>query len=166
MKIVSYEEFLQHKSDLRSYLSHLFGSNVDLTIYFPKCLSSDERHLVYKNSKGYIFEKLDRIASQYSIKMWRESVKEDNLDTVKESYGEDDEYSMRYHLLEISDVLEKQHDILMNQVNKCSNSVRRVEFIFTFIMLFNFVGSILFLTKTMDNVMQLSISELSCGCMY
>lgn len=98
--------------------------------------------------------------------MWRESVKEDNLDAVKESYGEEDEYSMRYHLLEISDVLEKQHDILMNQVNKCSKSVRRVEFIFTFIMLFNFVGSILFLTKTMDNVMQLSISELSCGCMY
>ena len=159
-KVVSYNEFLKHKDNLEKYLKDLFDKIPELNVYFPISLTSEERHLIYTKSKGYLFEKLHKIGSKYSIKLWKPA--EDGMNSITEEKNEEDEkdedyvtdedeeYDFKEHLSEISNVLEKQHDMMLNELHKCRRSVNRVECIFTFIMAFNFVGSILFLTQSID----------------
>lgn len=155
-KVVSYNEFLKHKDNLEKYLKDLFDKIPELNVYFPISLTSEERHLIYTKSKGYLFDKLHKIGSKYSIKLWKPA--EDGMNSITEEdkededyvTDEDDEYDFKEHLCEISNVLEKQHDMMLNELHKCRRSVNRVEYIFTFIMAFNFVGSILFLTQSID----------------
>lgn len=160
-KVVSYNEFLKHKDNLEKYLKDLFDKIPELNVYFPISLNSEERHLIYTKSKGYLFEKLHKIGSKYSIKLWKpvedgmnsiteEKNEKDEDYVTDEDEDEDDEYDFKEHLCEISNVLEKQHDIMLNELHKCRRSVNRVDCIFTFIMAFNFVGSILFLTQSID----------------
>jgi hypothetical protein len=161
-KVVGYNEFLKNKDNLEKYLKDLFDKIPELNVYFPISLTSEERHLIYTKSKGYLFEKLHKIGSKYSIKLWKPV--EDGMNSITEEKNEedekdedyvtdedeDDEYDFKEHLCEISNVLEKQHDMMLNELHKCRRSVNRVECIFTFIMAFNFVGSILFLTQSID----------------
>ena len=167
-KVISYNEFLKHKDNIEAYLKELFDKIPELNVYFPISLTSDERHLIYTKSKGYLFEKLHKVGSKYSIKLWKpdedgmnsiteeknekDEEKEDEKDEdyVTEEEEEEEEYDFKEHLDEISNVLEKQHDMMLNELHKCRRSVNRVEYIFTFIMAFNFVGSILFLTQSID----------------
>lgn len=172
-KIVSYHEFLKQKDNLENYLKELFDKIPELNVYFPINLSSDERHLIYSKSKGYLFEKLHKIGSKYSIKLWKpvddgmNSVREEKNDYEEEEIVEEEEnndyeeenndyeeeieyYSFKNHLLDISSVLERQHDVMFSELQKCRRSVNRVECIFTFILVFNFIGSVLFLTNSVD----------------
>ena len=161
-KVVSYNEFLKHKDNLEKYLKDLFDKIPELNVYFPISLTSEERHLIYTKSKGYLFEKLHKIGSKYSIKLWKpaedgmnsiteeKNEKDEDYVTEEEEEEEEEEYDFKEHLDEISNVLEKQHDMMLNELHKCRRSVNRVECIFTFIMAFNFVGSILFLTQSID----------------
>lgn len=162
-KVVSYNEFLKHKDNLETYLKELFDKIPELNVYFPISLTSDERHLIYTKSKGYLFEKLHKIGSKYSIKLWKPA--EDGMNSITEEKNEkydeeedeedEEEYDFKEHLYEISNVLEKQHDMMLNELQRCRRSVNRVECIFTFIMAFNFVGSILFLAQSMDSLVPL-----------
>jgi len=169
-KIVSYHEFLKHKNNLTNYLQDLFDKMPDVTVYFPNNLSSEERHLIYTNSKGYLFEKLHKIGSKYSVKLWNpvymdissEEKKEDdsgpttgeflaNAERVLQNDTDsdsDEKYDMQTHLTEISEKLDKHLDLMLNKIDRCSRSVRRVECIFTCIITFNFIGSILVLAQT------------------
>ena len=166
-KVVSYHEFLKQKDNLENYLKDLFDKIPELNVYFPINLSSDERHLIYSKSKGYLFEKLHKIGSKYSIKLWKpvddgmNSVREEENDyEEKNDYEENNDYeeesdygeyySFKNHLLDISSVLERQHDVMFSELQKCRRSVNRVECIFTFILVFNFIGSVLFLTNSVD----------------
>jgi len=168
-KIVSYHEFLKHKNNLTNYLHDLFDKMPDVTVYFPINLSSEERHLIYTNSKGYLFEKLHKIGSKYSVKLWKpdsmeiiteEKSDDSDLVTVKddEDYvpdvesDDDDDYDIQSHLTEISDKLDKHFDIMLNKIDRCNRSVRKVECIFTCIIAFNFVGSILVLAQAIGTV--------------
>lgn len=155
-KVVSYNEFLKHRDNLETYLKDLFDKIPELNVYFPNSLNSDERRLIYTKSKGYLFEKLHKIGSKYSIKLWKPAedgmnsiTEEDEKDEdyVTDEEEEEEEYDFKEHLSEISNVLEKQHDMMFNELQRCRCSVNRVECIFTCIMAFNFVGSILFLTQ-------------------
>jgi hypothetical protein len=162
-KVVSYNEFLKHKDNLETYLKELFDKIPELNVYFPISLTSEERHLIYTKSKGYLFEKLHKIGSKYSIKLWKPA--EDGMNSITEEKNEkydeeedeedEEEYDFKEHLYEISNVLEKQHDMMLNELQRCRRSVNRVECIFTFIMAFNFVGSILFLAQSMDSLVPL-----------
>jgi hypothetical protein len=165
-KVVSYNEFLKHKDNLEAYLKELFDKIPELNLYFPISLSSKERHLIYTKSKGYLFEKLHKIGSKYSIKLWKpvedgvnsiiedKSEEEDYLTQEEfEDYETEEEYDFKEHLSEISSVLEKKHDIIFSELQKCISIVNRIECVFTFIMVFNFVGSVLFLTQTIDVMM-------------
>jgi len=164
-KIVSYHEFLKHKNNLTNYLQDLFDKMPDLTVYFPNNLSSEERHLIYTNSKGYLFEKLHKIGSKYSVKLWKPdnmeiiaeeksddsdlvTVKDDEDDVPDVESDDDDDYDIQSHLTEISEKLDKHFDLMLNKIDRCSRSVRRVECIFTCIITFNFIGSILVLAQT------------------
>ena len=158
-KVVSYNEFLKHKDNLETYLKDLFDKIPELNVYFPISLNSEERHLIYTKSKGYLFEKLHKIGSKYSIKLWKPA--EDGMNSITEEKNEEyekdedyvtdeEDYDFKEHLSEISNILEKQHDIMFNELQRCRRSVNRVECIFTFIMAFNFVGSVLFLTQAID----------------
>jgi len=69
-KIITYSEFLNNKGNLRKYLDTMFSSIPNIVVYFPKSLTKEERHMIYTNSKGYVFEKLKE-SFNYSIKMWR-----------------------------------------------------------------------------------------------
>lgn len=179
-KIVSYHEFLKHKNNLTNYLQDLFDKMPDVTVYFPITLSSEERHLIYTNSKGYLFEKLHKIGSKYSVKLWKPdnmeiiaeeksddndlvTVKDDEDDEDDESGGDyvpcvetdsesDEEYDMQIHLTEISEKLDKHLDLMLNKIDRCSRSVRRLECIFTCIITFNSIGSILVLAQTIGMV--------------
>lgn len=68
-KIITYNEFLNNKGNIRKYLDTMFSSIPNVVVYFPKSLTKEERHMIYTNSKGYIFEKLKE-SLNYSIKMW------------------------------------------------------------------------------------------------
>ena len=159
-KVVSYNEFLKHRDNLETYLKDLFDTIPELNVYFPISLNSDERHLIYTKSKGYLFEKLHKIGSKYSIKLWKpaedgmnsitEEKDEDYVTDEEEEEEEEEEYDFKEHLSEISNVLEKQHDMMFNELQRCRRSVNRVECIFTCIVAFNFAGSILFLTQAID----------------
>lgn len=164
-KAVSYNEFLKHRDNLDTYLKDLFDKMPELNVYFPNSLNSDERHLIYTKSKGYLFEKLHKIGSKYSIKLWKpvgddvnsiaEEKNEKDEDYVtddeeEEEEDDEEEYDFKDHLCDISNMLEKQHDTMFNELQKCRRGVNRVECIFTCIMAFNFVGSILILTKVID----------------
>ena len=159
-KVVSYNEFLKHRDNLETYLKDLFDKTPKLNVYFPISLNSDERHLIYTKSKGYLFEKLHKFGSKYSIKLWKPA--EDGMNSITEEKNEEDEKDEDYvteeeeeddlkeQLSEISNALEKHHNMMFNEIRRCQSSVNRVECIFTFIMAFNFVGSILFLTQVID----------------
>ena len=58
---VTYGEFVKRKGDIEKFLKELFDKFPNLTLYFPKQLNYDERHLIYTHCKGYIFEKLLKI---------------------------------------------------------------------------------------------------------
>lgn len=143
-KIVSYNEFLKHKSNLEIYLKNLFDIIPELNVYFPANLSSEDRHLIYTKSKGYLFEKLHKVGSKYSIKLWKpcEKKHEDYLTDDEEK----EEYDFKEHLYEISNTLEKQHDMMLNELHKCQLSINRVECILKFITGLNLVGMMIFLT--------------------
>ena len=166
-KVVSYNEFLKHKDNLETYLKELFDKIPELNVYFPISLNSEERHLIYTKSKGYLFEKLHKIGSKYSIKLWKPAEngmnsitdekdenyvtdEEDENYVTEEEEEEEEDYDFKEHLSEISNVLEKQHDMMFNELQRCRRSVNRVECIFTFIMAFNFAGWVLFLTQAID----------------
>lgn len=142
-KIISYNEFLKHKDNVETYLKDLFDKNPELSVYFPISLNPDERHLIYTKSKGYLFEKLHKIGSKYSIKLWKPA--EDGMNSIIE-----EEYDFKEHLTELSDVLKKQHDMMFSELKKCQRGVNRIECIFTCITVFNFVGSVLILTRVID----------------
>ena len=167
-KVVGYNEFLKNKDNLEKYLKDLFDKIPELNVYFPISLTSEERHLIYTNSKGYLFEKLHKIGSKYSVKLWKpdnmeiiaeEKSDDSDLVTVKddEDYvpdveSDDDDYDIHSHLTEISDKLDKHFDIMLNEIECCNRSVRKVECIFTCIIAFNFVGSILVLAQAIGTV--------------
>ena len=165
-KVISYNEFLKHKDNLENYLKDLFDKIPEVTVYFPISLSSDERHLIYTKSKGYLFEKLHKVGSKYSIKLWKpeEVVLEEKSDKEyvpdedpedpedSEEEEEEEEYDFKEHLCEISNMVDKQNEMIMDEIQRCRRSVNRVECLFTFIMMFNMVGSILFLTQVIDVV--------------
>jgi len=73
-KIVSYNEFLKNKNNIRKYLDDIFAEIPDIIIYFPNSLSREDRHTIYKNSNGYLFQKLHAVNSQHSIKLWLKDV--------------------------------------------------------------------------------------------
>jgi hypothetical protein len=154
-KIVSYNEFLKHKDNIEAYLKELFDKIPDLNVYFPINLTSEERHLIYTKSKGYLFEKLHKIGSKYSIKLWKPS--EDGVNSITEENSvkdedEDEDYvteeedDLKEHLYEISNALEKHHNMMFNEIRRCQSSVNRLECFFTCIMVFNF-GTMLILTQ-------------------
>lgn len=154
-KIVSYNEFLKHKDNIEAYLKELFDKIPDLNVYFPINLTSEERHLIYTKSKGYLFEKLHKIGSKYSIKLWKPS--EDGVNSITEENSvkdedEDEDYvteeedDLKEHLYEISNTLEKHHNMMFNEIRRCQSSVNRLECFFTCIMVFNF-GTMLILTQ-------------------
>jgi hypothetical protein len=155
-KVVSYHEFLKHKSNLEQYLKNLFDNIPELNVYFPINLSSEERHLIYTQSKGYLFEKLHKIGSKYSIKLWKPvdpttNVSEEECVTDEEYVSEDEEeYELKSHLTELSNVLDSHHTMMLNEIRKCRRSVNRIECIFVCVTAFNFVSSILFLTHMVD----------------
>ena len=74
-RIVTYSEFLNNKGNLRKYLDTIFSSIPNIVVYFPKSLTKEERHMIYTNSKGYMFEKLKE-SLNYSIRMWRDTKNE------------------------------------------------------------------------------------------
>lgn len=167
-KIVSYHEFLKHKDNLAIYLHDLFDKIPDVTVYFPINLSSEERHLIYTNSKGYLFEKLHKVGSKYSVKLWKsQSVSDENSDLVtgkdedetdpdySPAIDLDEEYDMQEHLTEISEKLDKHNDIMLNNLDRCYRTVKRVECIFACIMISNFVGSMMLLSHMIGNVTNL-----------
>ena len=156
-KIVSYNEFLKHKDNIEAYLKELFDKVADLNVYFPINLTSDERHLIYTKSKGYLFEKLHKIGSKYSIKLWKPS--EDGVNSITEENSvkdedEDEDYvteeeeedDFKEQLSEISNALERHHNMMFNELRRCQSSVNRLECFFTCIMVFNF-GTMLILTQ-------------------
>ena len=160
-KIVSYNEFLKHKDNIEAYLKELFDKIPDLNVYFPINLTSEERHLIYTKSKGYLFEKLHKIGSKYSIKLWKPS--EDGVNSITEENGvkdededyvteEDEDYvteeeeDFKEQLSEISNALEKHHNMMFNELRRCQSSVNRLECFFACIMVFNF-GTMLILTQ-------------------
>jgi hypothetical protein len=70
-KVVSYHEFLRNKENIRSFIENILNKIPDITIYFPNNLNTEERHLIYQNSSNYLFEKLNKVGSNYSIKIWK-----------------------------------------------------------------------------------------------
>ena len=52
---ISYHEFLKHKDNIENYLKELFDRLPNTKLYFPINLTSEERHLIYSKSKGYVF---------------------------------------------------------------------------------------------------------------
>ena len=156
-KVISYNEFLKHKDNLETYLNDLFDKIPELNVYFPISLNSEERHLIYKKSKGYLFEKLHKIGSKYSIKLWKPGkdgmnniTEEEEKSEEEKSEDEKSEDDFKEHLTEFSNVLEKQHEMMFSELKKCRSSVNRVECIFTCIVVFNFIGSVLLLTRVLD----------------
>lgn len=157
-KVISHDEFLKHKDNMDRYLKNLFDKIPKLNVYFPISLNSEERHLIYTNSKGYLYEKLHKIGSKYSIKLWKPT--EDGMNSIieekyedcvtEEEEEEEEEYNFKEYLAEISNVLEKQHDMMFNELQMCRRGVNRLGCILTFIMAFNFAGSVLFLTQSIN----------------
>ena len=175
-KVVSYNEFLKHRNNIESYLNDLFDKVPELNVYFPNSLSSEERHLIYTKSKGYLFEKLHKIGSKYSIKLWKpvenglnsvteekseeekseeeKSEEEKSVSDEEEDYITDDEYEDD-NLSSSLILLEKNQNIIFSEVQKCRRSVNRVECVFTSIVLFNLVGSVIFLMQAINLTTQL-----------
>jgi hypothetical protein len=151
-KIVSYNEFLKHKADLTNYLDDLFNKIPDLTVYFPNTLTRDDRHTIYVNSKGYLFEKLNKVGSKYSIKLWKEQF--ESAPTEEEEEEEEDEEvdETNVQLATLCEtVIDTSKDMLREIVN-CRLSINRVECMITFMTTFNFFGVLLFLLNTVDPV--------------
>ena len=70
-KGISYDEFLKHKENIRSYLEDWFKKFPDAKLFLPIDLTKEERHMIYKNSKGYIFKKLHNTSNFYSISIYK-----------------------------------------------------------------------------------------------
>jgi hypothetical protein len=83
---VSYDVFLKNKDNIREYLDNLFVGVPDIIIYFPDSLSKEERHLIYTQSKGYLFDKLHKVSSEYSIKLWKPLENNINKAEISEEY--------------------------------------------------------------------------------
>jgi len=121
-KVVSYHEFLRNKDNIREFMESIFNKIPDITIYFPNNLSSEERRLIYQNSSNCLFEKLNKVGSKYSIKLWKqqeettsenaadgettEVVEEDN-----ETIIDDDEKDSEYEIEDDKKVNNKLEDI-------------------------------------------------------
>lgn len=155
-KVISYNEFLKHKNNLDAYLKELFDKVPGLKLYFPISLTSEERYLIYTKSKGYLFEKLHKVGSKYSIKLWKPIEQEEYVEQKeyeeKEEYEEEYEDDFKEQLSEISNVLEKQYDIIFREVQKCRRAVNRMECIFTLIVAVNLVDSILYFKQLFDGM--------------
>lgn len=150
-KIVSYNEFLKHKADLTNYLDDLFNKIPDLTVYFPNTLTRDDRHTIYVNSKGYLFEKLNKVGSKYSIKLWKEQFESAPTEEEDEEDEEEvDETNVQLATL-YETVIDTNKDMLREIVN-CRLSINRVELMITFMTTFNFFGVLLFLLNTTEPV--------------
>lgn len=89
-KIVSYNEFLKNRENIRNFIDNIIDEIPSITIYFPKNLTAADRHLIYTNSKGYLFEKLTNLSSKYSIKLWKEceAEEEDKLEILENRVNE------------------------------------------------------------------------------
>jgi len=121
-KVVSYHEFLRNKGNIREFIENIFSKIPDITIYFPNNLSSEERRLIYQNSSNYLFEKLNKVGSKYSIKIWKkqeeaagETVVEGETTEVVEEDNEtiidDDEKDSEYEFEDDEEVSKKLGDI-------------------------------------------------------
>ena len=82
---VSYADFLKNKDNIREYLDNLFIAVPDIIVYFPDNLSKEDRHLIYTHSKGYLFDKLHNVSSEYSIKLWKPL---ENNNEISEEYDD------------------------------------------------------------------------------
>ena len=80
---VSYVDFLKNKDNIREYLDSLFIAVPDIIVYFPDNLSKEDRNLIYTHSKGYLFDKLHNVSSDYSIKLWKPL---ENNNEISEEY--------------------------------------------------------------------------------
>jgi hypothetical protein len=95
---VSYVDFLKNKDNIREYLDSLFIAVPDIIVYFPDNLSKEDRNLIYTHSKGYLFDKLHNVSSDYSIKLWKPlennneiSEEYDNISSEQEQKQEEEE---------------------------------------------------------------------------
>ena len=122
-KCISYVEFLKHKKNIRSYLEDLFQKFPDTKLFLPIDLTKEERHMIYKNSKGYIFEKLHNISNFYSISIYKEDkcVNTDNyLDENTDNYLDEntdnylDENTDSEEDFNLNDVVEELNDLNKN----------------------------------------------------
>lgn len=106
-KCISYVEFLKHKKNIRSYLEDLFQKFPDTKLFLPIDLTKEERHMIYKNSKGYIFEKLHNISNFYSISIYKEDkcVNTDNY--LDENTDSEEDFNL-------NDVVEELNDLNKN----------------------------------------------------
>lgn len=133
-KIVSYAEFLKNKNNIRKYLEEIFEKLPDITIYFPNNLDRDERHLIYTNSKGYLFEKLHKVGSKYSLKLWlnkedepkiEDDFEDEEVKKIEEEEEEDDEVESS----EYEDELELKLDYIKYKIDKLEfklNDIKKV----------------------------------------
>ena len=169
-KVVSYSEFLKNSNNLDSYLKDLFGKIPQLNVYFPNSLNYNERRLIYTKSKGYVFEKLNTVGSKYCIKMWKPDNGLNNTndeDNEEESVISDEDGDFKECLDDISvalkqrdeSVLKQRDEALLNEIQKCRRSINKVECVCTFIMIFNFVGSFIFLTQYVNNVVPFTMAD-------
>lgn len=119
-KIVSYNEFLKNRENIRKFIDNIIDEIPSITIYFPKNLTADDRHLIYTNSKGYLFEKLNNLSSKYSIKLWKECEAEE----AEEVDEEDKLEILENRVNELSDNVEEclyTLNVLSNKVNNLNN---------------------------------------------
>tara|TARA_E500000178_G_C16962005_1_gene726518 strand:- start:673 stop:996 length:324 start_codon:yes stop_codon:yes gene_type:complete len=56
-------------------------------------------------------------------------------------------------------VLKQRDEALLNEIQKCRRSINKVECVCTFIMIFNFVGSFIFLTQYVNNVVPFTMAD-------
>jgi len=106
-KCISYVEFLKHKENIRSYLKDLFQKLPDMKLFLPIDLTKEERHMIYKNSKGYIFEKLHNISNFYSISIYKkDKCVNTDVDLDENTDSEED--------FKLNDVVEELNDLNKN----------------------------------------------------
>lgn len=158
-KIVSYNEFLKHKDDLTNYLNELFDKVPNVTVYFPNTLTRGERHSIYVNSKGYLFEKLHRVGSKYSIKLWKEKFENAVEELLKDPSDSEEEEDKLETLTEV--IMETREEML-REVVLCRRGIHRLECIISFMGIFNFFGGVLLLLNSVD--IEKSYSNMSGFC--
>lgn len=104
---INYGEFLKHKENIRSYLEDWFKKFPDTKLFLPIDLTKEERHMIYKNSKGYIFEKLHNMSNFYSISIYKK-------DKCVNTDNDNDENTDSEEDFNLNDVVEELNDLNKN----------------------------------------------------